>query len=197
MLIGTKLINWMAGFLLFLTCTILLMAFWCLIVFQASITMNKFIISAVLSVFLGVIITFFVTKKFVVVGVGMLGAWTLISVSFLIIPLFGMKNDDSANIIRWSIYIVLGLIGFALGVWKSEPVKIYLTAFIGAFFFVRGISVYAGGFPNELTMLDGHTDIHPAFYGYCAGILVFFLLSAIFQKKFCVTVKDEGDEFEK
>ena len=52
-----------------------------------------------------------------------------------------------------------GLVGFVLGVIYSEGVKIYLTAFLGAFFFIRGISVYAGGFPSELDLMDGDAKI--------------------------------------
>jgi len=197
LMFGTKLVNYITGFLLFLTFLIFSMGFWCLVVFHANFDASKLIISFVLSVILASVLTFFVTKHFVKVGVGILGAWTLLSVCFLVVPLFGLKQDSTGNGIRWGIYIVLGLVGFALGVWKSESVKIYLTAFIGAFFFIRGISIYAGGFPDEFALAHGgELKIEPAFYGYCAGIITLFILSVIFQKKYCVQYKDEGDELE-
>lgn len=197
LLFGTKLINWITGFLIFLTLAILLLTFFCLVIFQASISINKFILSSVISVVLALILAYLITKKLVVVGVGMLGAWTLLSVGFLLVPLFGLAQDKTGNGIRWAIYSVLGLVGFVLGVWKSEPVKIFLTAFIGAFFFIRGISVYAGGFPNEFALAQGTNEaIHPAFYGYCVGILVLFILSILFQRRYCQDKKSEGEELE-
>jgi len=198
MLFGTKLINFVTGFLLFLTFSVGFMIFWMFIVFQGAFSQNKIIISATLSIILALIIAVLVNKFFVKVGVGILGAWTCLSICFLIVPLFHLKNDGTGNGIKWAIYSVFGLIGFVVGVYKAEAVKIYLTAFIGAFFFIRGISAYAGGFPDEFALVNGQkTSIHPAFYGYCVGIVILFVLSVIFQKRYCAEKKEsDGSELE-
>lgn len=184
---GSRLINWLTGFLLFLTFATLMMAFWMMIVFQAAVSMQKLIISTSLSVIFAIILTYFVTKSFVKFGVGMLGGWTALSIMFLVVPFFGLESSGTGNSVRWAIYIVFGLIGFVLGVWKSESVKIYMTAFIGSFFFMRGIAVYAGGFPDEFAMVQGEIPEinYPAFIGYCIGILFFTVLSIFFQKRYC------------
>lgn len=155
MLLGTKLVNWITAFLIFLTLTIASMAFCCLIVLHASISLDKFILSLIFSVIVASIATYFGTNKFVKLGVGALGAWTLLTISFLVVPLFHIGNDSTGNNIKLAIYIVLGIIGGLLGIYKSEAVKVYLTSFIGAFFFIRGIAMYGGGFPNEFAIIDG------------------------------------------
>jgi hypothetical protein len=60
------------------------------------------------------------------------------------------------------------------------------TSIVGAYMFIRGISFFAGKFPNEFVIVDLIenniiTSIDPAFYGYLAGILVFALIGIIVQ----------------
>ena len=61
---------------------------------------------------------------------------------------------------------------------------------MGAYAIIRGISLYAGGFPNESELhqqiesgaIDWST-FNKAFYGYLAGIVVLTVLSFYFQVK--------------
>ena len=51
------------------------------------------------------------------------------------------------------------MIGFALnfGVvafWKFRLFLIFSTSFIGSYAFIRGISIFIGGFPNEFTIIQ-------------------------------------------
>ena len=55
---------------------------------------------------------------------------------------------------------------------------------------IRGIAMYAGGYPNETELhamaKDGFIDwstFPKAFYGYLAGIVILSVLSGIFQWK--------------
>lgn len=66
----------------------------------------------------------------------------------------------------------------------------FVTAFVGSYFVIRGISLYAGGFPNEIDLTEdvanGEIDwksFGKAFYGYLAGIVILSGLSFYFQIK--------------
>jgi len=195
MLAGTKLVNWITGFLIFLALAIALMAFCCFIVLGASISVELFAISTVVSVILSSIITYFLTKYFVRLGVGALGSWGLLSIGFLLVPLFHIANTPTGDTFKLILYIMFGSIGFAVGIYWSEAVKVYSTSLIGSYFFVRGIAMYAGGFPNEFALAGGDaTSIKPAFYGYCVFIVALFVASVCFQKRFCIAQKKTTDE---
>ena len=100
-----------------------------------------------------------------------------------------------------NLYVLIGLaVGFAviLGVLSFvyfDKILIFGTALIGAYSFVRGISLFAGHFPNEILVMqqlshgqNPHFD--NIFYAYMAGIVVMFVAGAVFQTK----TKQHDDE---
>jgi hypothetical protein len=63
---------------------------------------------------------------------------------------------------------------------------------MGGYLIAKGVSLYAGGFPDEKYMIDlisnGEMDefaklLTPALYGYLAGWLVIFVVGVIVQYK--------------
>merc|ERR1711907_422791 len=72
----------------------------------------------------------------------------------------------------------------------EKHVIILITSFVGSYCFVRGISLYAGGFPNEAEL---ETDVKDGkinwssfskwFYVYLAGIIVMTIFGLIYQCK--------------
>jgi len=79
---------------------------------------------------------------------------------------------------------------FLVAVKIEKTVIILLTAFLGSYAFVRGISLYAGGFPSETELHDELSagiitfDTMPkTYYAYLGGIIVVFFVSAIYQIK--------------
>ena len=54
----------------------------------------------------------------------------------------------------WPIVVCAALISIFISYKKSDHIMIYTTAMIGSYLFVRGISLYAGGYPNEFTMAE-------------------------------------------
>jgi hypothetical protein len=103
-----------------------------------------------------------------------------------------------------NLYVMIGLsVGFALilavlSFKYFDKVLIFGTALIGSYSFVRGISLFAGHFPNEiLVMQQLGQGIKPTFdnifYAYMAGIVVLFVLGAVFQTKTKAKEEDDAD----
>jgi len=143
------------------------------------------VLSFVLAIGLGVLVGFLL-KKFLVVGFGILGflagfflgnlLYNLVLVTFL-----------QSSVVLFIVAFGLGFAGAYFSVVNKGELKIYITALLGAYSFVRGISVFAGGYPNEVTLYEqlnnGTAQFTPVFLGYLAGILVVFVLGVLWQNK--------------
>jgi hypothetical protein len=75
---------------------------------------------------------------------------------------------------------------------------ILATSLVGSYFFVRGISLYAGGFPNEYLLMkqikNGVIESEPwTFYVYMGSILVATIICAVVQYRALARM----DEYEK
>lgn len=69
------------------------------------------------------------------------------------------------------------------------------TSLIGSYFFVRGISFYAGGFPNEFILMKeikhGIISTQPwSVWVYLAGIVVATVICAVVQYKQLARMND-------
>lgn len=91
-------------------------------------------------------------------------------------------------------YLLMGMnIGFSilfgyLSWVLFEKVLIVGTALLGSYAFVRGISMFAGHFPNEIDLMQKlangiKPEMDSFFYGYLVGILVLFICGAVYQSK--------------
>ena len=132
---------------------------------------------------LGVIIGFFV-KKYRSIGVGAIAAWGGATLGLLITTTF-LVSDSYA---KWGIIIctalVIGLIAFSI----EKIVMIAVTGILGAYLIIRGVSLYAGGYPNESMITQEIQqgaitwDQFPkSYYAYFAGILVCATVGIIVQ----------------
>lgn len=86
--------------------------------------------------------------------------------------------------LAFGLAIVLGYLSFKI----FDKVLIFGTALLGSYAFVRGISLFAGHFPNEVLMMQQLSEGHKPhfdnyFYAYMAGIAVLFLCGSVFQMK--------------
>ena len=80
--------------------------------------------------------------------------------------------------------LILGLLTYFL----QETVVIFMTSLVGSYAIVRGVSLYAGGFPSEMELHDEikektiQWDNFPKiFYAYLGGIALLFVVSAYYQ----------------
>jgi membrane glycosyltransferase len=116
-------------------------------------------------------------------GIGILAAWGGVMLGFMITTMFVMKNVY----MYYGIIVACAVILFIVAIKVETIVIILLTSFIGSYAIIRGISMYAGDFPDETqirSQLDSGIytwDTFPkAFYAYVAGILVMTVLASVF-----------------
>jgi len=117
-------------------------------------------------------------------GIAILGAFGGVMLGMLLTTIFIVGND----ILYWGIIVGSGLVAFSITFFIETAVIIISTSFIGSYLVVRGISMYAGGFPNESELhtmaKNGYMDWNhfpKEFYGYLSGIIVLCILSSYFQ----------------
>ena len=105
-----------------------------------------------------------------------------------------------------AIYLILTIGCAILGAilaWKfDKTVIVYATGAVGGYALVRGISIFAGGFPNEIELytqiMSGQMpDMSNAFYGYLAGIVVISIVGIFTQRKLGYHQHHHDDAFHK
>ena len=116
--------------------------------------------------------------------------------------LFGNKipiNGIAANII---VVVVSIIVLIAIAFFFKKFIVIFGTSLIGSYCFIRGISLFAGHFPDEITIIDlqtgGETEqlkelLTWQVYVYLASIAVATIISMIIQYK---TYKEDGETVE-
>lgn len=117
-------------------------------------------------------------------GLGLLAACGGVALGFLLNLTFFVKEGWIYYGVIVGCAIVLGVVTYFL----QETVVIFITSLVGSYAIVRGISLYAGGFPSELEL---HEDIQAGtidwagfpkiFYAYLGGIVLLTIASAFYQ----------------
>ena len=84
----------------------------------------------------------------------------------------------------WLFIFGLAAISAGLSFVIFDHVLIFSTSLIGSYSFVRGISLYAGGYPNEFTLAELiqqglYKEIDVLFYAYFCAIVVIFVVGVI------------------
>jgi hypothetical protein len=84
----------------------------------------------------------------------------------------------------WCVCVGLAIVCAILAFIFFNQVVIVSTAFLGAYFLMRGISAFAGGFPPAFQLIEQVkagvvVNIDPAFYGYLAGMFVVAIIGSI------------------
>ena len=93
-----------------------------------------------------------------------------------------------SNVYAYYAILVAGAVSIFFITYKiEEVVVIMLTSFIGSYALIRGISLYAGGFPSEASLqeeLASHAitweQMPKVFYGYLAGIVLLTIVTTWF-----------------
>jgi hypothetical protein len=142
---------------------------------------TAFIVILLISMGLGYLLV-----KFRKYGIGLFAGWGGVMIGFLVTTTFHIANVYAF----YAIIIAAGVGMFIVAIYVEKTVIILLTAFIGSYAFVRGISLYAGGFPSET---EFHAELEAkiltwdnmpkTYYIYLGGIILIFVVSSIYQFK--------------
>lgn len=96
----------------------------------------------------------------------------------------------------WTVNCILAVVGAIAGFLLFNHAIILSTSFGGSYLFIRGISMYAGGFPNEFELAkqidSGVTpNVGGWFYLYLGFILAFTVFGSIIQYKMFKNLDEE------
>lgn len=201
--------NYFIGPTIFIVCIAAIILFFFIFFFQLVIpsNTNEAVVWVVLAVgvVVGGVVGYFVTKYKKIALPIVLGVSTGIVLSQLIYITILSYIHINPNVLK---YLTMAILIIVLGVLSYFLLNILLilcTAFIGAYAFIRGISLFAGGFPNETTIMnyieEGEYEalknlLNWKVYVYFAAIIIAFVLGAIVQFKLGKDKKavDEDEE---
>lgn len=129
-----------------------------------------------------------VLAKLSKLGVAILAGWGGFLLGLILYNSFMYKLDSDKRIVFWIFNISMAIIAGILSIYLFSHAVIIATSIVGSYAFIRGISLYAGGFPDELDLIKmieaGDSDsIDGRFYGYMAGFFVASIICIIFQYK--------------
>lgn len=150
----------------------------------------------VCSILLGLVGGFFM-MKIERVGAALLAGWGGFLVGLMINEMALYKAES--QVAFWCVSIGCAITAAVLTFFLYEHVLINMTAFGGAYMLIRGISFYAGGFPNEFTLAEelkaGNTDAFTNwFYLYMVCIFILAVVGSIVQYK--TNKKDDYNSYE-
>ena len=142
-----------------------------------------FSVCLVIGCFVGLILA-----KLIRIGVAVLAGFGGYCLGLILYNAFMYKADNGKRIVFWIFTISCGVITGVLNLFLFNHAVILATSVAGSYLFIRGISMYAGGFPSEFEIADmikygqmPHMDAR--FYGYMAGFIVSSLICIILQYK--------------
>lgn len=114
-------------------------------------------------------------------------------VGFVIFNICLRFIHSNPGVVFWVTMGVCCIGGIILGYFKEEEISIISTSIIGAYAIVRGISLMAGGFPDERQVYElGNKGewsqlsdlLTPIIYAYLAGFLILSAVGMYIQFKF-------------
>jgi len=128
----------------------------------------------------------FLMKHFIKLGVYVLGGIAGWFLGSLLYDLIFLEWVQSPYMLFGSSAFFAALCSF-LAYFFEDHVIIASTALLGSYGFIRGISLFAGGFPNEVKLYqelaNGTAEFPPAFLLYVVGLTAMFIISLLYQEK--------------
>lgn len=110
---------------------------------------------------------------------------------------------SNSIIVFWTSMVICIILGCLLGYYKEEEISIISTSVVGAYGIIRGISIMAGGFPDERQVYElsskGEWDqlsniLTGVVYAYLAGLIVLAILGMYVQFKYFYDGSKKKDE---
>jgi hypothetical protein len=152
------------------------------------------------AILIGVVIGL-LCSKFARIGATLIALWGGFLFGILLNEAF--FYNTSVGYIFWIISVAAALIMAGLVFVVYNHVVILSTSFVGAYLFVRGISLWAGGYPNEYILMkeikSGIVVTVPlSYYFYLGGIFVATAICAYIQyRQFRLKSLEESRPYER
>ena len=120
------------------------------------------------------------------IGIAILAGWGGVTLGFILTTSFVI----SSTYLYYGVIAVCAFVCFYAAFKIERFVIMVASSFVGSYLFIRGISLYAGGFPTEGSLhaelesgaLDWKT-FPKTYYAYFAAIIVCSLISLVYQRK--------------
>lgn len=106
------------------------------------------------AIILGIVAGYFVFKYHDKIFALLVGGFAGFFLGEFCFNLFGSEIDANQTLIHILFIIGCILISVAIAYYARKFIIIIATSFIGAYAFIRAISIFAGGFPSEYTVMD-------------------------------------------
>lgn len=86
-------------------------------------------------------------------GVAVVAGWGGFCLGLVLYGAFLYKADNDKHVLFWIFNISLGVIAGILSIFLFNHAIIISTSIAGSYAFIRGISLYAGGYPSEMELI--------------------------------------------
>jgi hypothetical protein len=163
---------------------------------QYAAAVFGFLISFAVGIFVG-----WFLKKMRRVGICLLGTAAGFFGGFLLYTFVFAKWADHVAVLV-VITVLCALVGGYLAWRFDRHLIVYLTSAIGAYALIRGISIFAGKFPNEMVLYGqlssgAYDGLNNEFYAYFFAIVVTAVLGIVFQFKMGYHQHHHEDDYQK
>lgn len=144
------------------------------------------LLAIVLSLGAGFLVGYVMKTMFLAIGIMILGAiagFFLGGIFFNLLLVYWVSSSAAL----WITLVVFFFLGAILA-WKlKDGITILATSFIGSYLFVRALSVFIGGYPDEVDLVrslnKGEASFTPAIIAYFGAIIVLFIICVVYQVK--------------
>jgi len=102
---------------------------------------------------LAIVVGYIMKTKFLKLGFMILGGVGGFFLGSLLYSLLLVELSSSIAVM-WCTILFFMIIGACLGYKFESEIVILSTSFIGSYIFVRGFSIFIGGYPNEIQMMN-------------------------------------------
>jgi len=92
--------------------------------------------------------------KFFRFGIAVAAGWGGVALALILYNSFVYKIDGTSKVVFWIFVILMGVICASLSFYFCWPAVIIATSISGAYAFIRGISLMAGGYPSEFDIIQ-------------------------------------------
>jgi hypothetical protein len=190
-----------------ITTALATVTFLCIVLFAIFIKEGTSIyvvwILLILSTIIGLIVGFLMIKIMKVTLGFILGGYTGYMLGLFLYNMIFIQINSNPGLVYWLVLISSIILCCVLAYFLIDHVIIVSTSFIGSYAIIRGVSLYANGFPNEFYIMDlikkGETEelkmaLRPVVYAYLSCWIILTGLGIFIQYKFRATEEEKDSK---